>query len=185
MQGKKSIAVTWTDPTSDGGSPITGYDVYCSLADPPSTSGTPSATASGAAATSATVSGTNVKSTYFCVVTAVNAQGQSAASALATKPPDTTTTTVVCKPKKVAVGTPATCTAKVKDTTTASDVPTGTVSWTAASGAFGNGGVCTLSAATCSVTYTPSTTATATVTGTYSGSSAQKASAGSGKLKVS
>ncbi len=184
-QGKKSIAVTWTDPTSNGGSPITGYDVYCSFTDPPSTSGTPSATAAGAAATSATVNGTNKKSTYFCVVTAVNAQGQSAASALATRPPDTTTTTVVCKPKTVAVGKPATCTAKVKDTVTASVKPTGTVAWTAGSGAFGSGGVCTLSAATCSVTYTPSAAGNPTITGTYSGSSAQKASAGRAKLKVS
>src|SRR5581483_12136403 len=77
--GNGSILVQWTDPASNGGSAITGYDVYCSTANPPSISGAPSQTASGAAATSATVSGlTNTP--YFCRVTAVNANGQSAPS---------------------------------------------------------------------------------------------------------
>ena len=55
LQGKKSIGVTWTDPTDDGGTPITGYDVYCATTDPSPTTGTPTVTVSGATASSATV----------------------------------------------------------------------------------------------------------------------------------
>jgi fibronectin type 3 domain-containing protein len=75
-----AIALQWTDPTNDGGSAITEYDVYCSTTNPPSTGDTPSATVSGADATSLTVTGLTNDAEYFCVVTAVNAMGQSAAS---------------------------------------------------------------------------------------------------------
>ncbi len=78
--GNAQIGLSWTDPTSNGGSAITGYDVYCSTTSPPATTGTPSATASGATATSATVSTLSNGTQYFCVVTAVNVDGQSVAS---------------------------------------------------------------------------------------------------------
>jgi fibronectin type III domain protein/Big-like domain-containing protein len=182
--GKKSIAVKWTDPASNGGSPITGYDVYCSTSSSPSTSGTPSATVSGATATSATVTGTSKKSTYYCVVTAANAQGQSAASPVAsTKGLDKTKTTVACAPKKVATGVKATCTAKVSDSTTKSATASGTVAWSGGTGSFGNPS-CTLSAGSCSVSFTPSAKGTQTITATFSGNGTQATSKGTGKLKV-
>jgi hypothetical protein len=183
LQGKKSIAVTWTDPTNNGGSTITGYDVYCSTTSPPSTSGTPSATASGATATSATVTGLTKGATYYCVVTAVNAQGQSAASPVAVKPPDTTKTTVTCKPKKLATAKTATCTAKVADVTTAKDKPTGTVTWSGGTGSFGHP-TCTLSAGSCTDTFVPSATGTQTITATFSGNASQASSTGKATLKV-
>jgi hypothetical protein len=78
--GSGSIALVWTAPVDDGGSAITGYNLFCApgiLA--PSTSGTPTGTA-GAGDTSKTVSGLTGGTEYTCVVTAVNAAGQSAAS---------------------------------------------------------------------------------------------------------
>jgi titin len=90
-EGQGSIAVGWTDPSDDGGASISGYDVYCSTSSSPSTSGTPNATASGATAASALVSGLTDGTQYFCVVTAVNTDGQSAQSSPAVSAtPETT-----------------------------------------------------------------------------------------------
>jgi len=48
--GNGTVTLGWTDPASDVGSVITGYDAYCSSTSPPSTSGTPSASVSRATA---------------------------------------------------------------------------------------------------------------------------------------
>jgi len=77
-----TLDITWSPPSSSGDLSITGYDLYCSTVNPPSTSGTPSATASGASATSASVTGLNGGTVYYCVVTAVSALGQSNASSV-------------------------------------------------------------------------------------------------------
>jgi Fibronectin type III domain/Bacterial Ig-like domain (group 3) len=184
VQGKKSIAVKWVDPTSNGGSPITGYDVYCSTSSNPSTSGTPSATVSGATATTATVKGIKKGDSYYCVVTAVNVKGQSAPSPVASKPADTTKTAVTCKPKKAVTGKATTCTAKVTDVSNASDKASGTVAWSGGTGSFGSGGTCTLSAGSCSLGYTPSASGTQTLTAQFSGNTTQAPSSGTVKLKV-
>ncbi|MGH9122212.1 MAG: fibronectin type III domain-containing protein, partial [Acidimicrobiales bacterium] len=74
--GNGTITLGFTDPASNGNSPITGYDAYCAVGTP-STSGTPSGTVSGASASSVTVSDLTDGTNYTCVVTAVNAIGQS------------------------------------------------------------------------------------------------------------
>ncbi|HXW33237.1 MAG TPA: fibronectin type III domain-containing protein [Acidimicrobiales bacterium] len=78
---KTTATVSWTAPVLTGGSAITGYDVYDSTTNPPSTSGTPNAKGKKTAK-DAKVKKLKAGDTYYFVVTAVNAQGQSAASAV-------------------------------------------------------------------------------------------------------
>ncbi len=113
-----SLTVGWTDPSSNGGLAITGYDIYCSTTDPPVTSGTPNASVSGASTTSGIVTGLTNGSNYYCVVTAVNSNGQSVPSPVESGTPDIAETTVACTPKAVDVGGTTTCTAKVENETT-------------------------------------------------------------------
>jgi hypothetical protein len=74
----QSIVVAWSAPNYIGDPALTGYDVYCSTGTP-DPSGTPTAT-TDAATTSATIPGVAAHTTENCVVTAVNAGGQSDAS---------------------------------------------------------------------------------------------------------
>jgi titin len=74
-----SITVEWSAPDSNGGSDITGYHVYCSTTGSPSTSDTPTAT-TDASTTSTQITGLTRGTHEACVVTAVNAAGQSAPS---------------------------------------------------------------------------------------------------------
>jgi titin len=68
--GDRSVALSWTAPASDGGSPVTGYRVTPYLG---STAQTPVDT--GSAATEFTVTGLTNGSTYTFTVAAVNAVG--------------------------------------------------------------------------------------------------------------
>ena len=78
--GNGTVTLNWSAPASDGGSPITGYHVYDSTSQGgENTSGTPACTG-GAAATTCTVNGLGNGTTYYFVVTALNAAGQSVAS---------------------------------------------------------------------------------------------------------
>ena len=78
--GNGSVTVNWTGPSSNGGSPITGYAVYDSTtAGGENTTGSPACTASGAGATSCTVSAFS-NGTYYFVVVASNGAGASASS---------------------------------------------------------------------------------------------------------
>jgi hypothetical protein len=97
--------------------------------------------------------------------------------------PDKTKTTVKCAPKKGKVGKVDTCTATVADTTHPTTKPTGTVTWTGGTGAFGSP-TCTVSAGKCTDTFTPSAKGVSTLKASYGGGATDAASSGTAKLKV-
>ncbi|HXW35177.1 MAG TPA: fibronectin type III domain-containing protein, partial [Acidimicrobiales bacterium] len=178
----KKITVTWVAPSSNGGSPITGYDIYASTTNPPSTSGTPSATA-GPSATSVILKKLKSKNTYYVVVVAVNSVGSSPPSSVASTR-DSTNTTLSCVPKTVGLDSITTCSATVSDVTVPANTPSGTVSFAASgSGAFSSS-ACTLSGGTCSVTYTPSARGVHTITAIAQANSQQRTSTGSFRVIV-
>ena len=78
--GNGQITVSWTAPTSDGGSVITGYDVYSGTS-PGHESTTPvNSKLVPATARSYTATGLKNGTRYYLIVRAVNAAGKSAAS---------------------------------------------------------------------------------------------------------
>jgi large repetitive protein len=83
VRGSLSATVSWTAPSSNGGSVITGYTVSCT-AGSTTVSGTGTATGTSAVVTKL-VNGT----TYTCSVTAKNAKGTSVASSTQTVTPAT------------------------------------------------------------------------------------------------
>jgi len=84
--GNAQVIVSWPVQTSDGGSPITGYNVYRAT-----TSGGESAPPIGpnVSGTSFTDTGLTNGTTYYYTVTAVNAVGESPQSAEASATPQT------------------------------------------------------------------------------------------------
>ena len=85
--GNAQASLTWTAPSSNGGSSITGYNIYVGTATG-AESGTP-VNASPVIGTSYTVTGLVNGTPYFFVVKAVNAVGESAASNEASTTPAT------------------------------------------------------------------------------------------------
>lgn len=87
--GDAQVSLSWNAPSSNGGSAITGYDVYRGS----SSGGEGSAPiATGIASTSYTDSTVSNGNTYYYYVTAVNSVGGSAASNEASATPATSTT---------------------------------------------------------------------------------------------
>jgi Fibronectin type III domain len=85
--GNGQVALSWTAPSSNGGSPITGYNVYRGTT-AGGESGTPVAT--GVTGTTFTDTGLTNGTTYFYTVAAVNAVGVSPQSGEASATPQPT-----------------------------------------------------------------------------------------------
>jgi hypothetical protein len=77
VAGNTQVVLSWTAPASNGGSAITGYDVYKGTS-PGAESATPVAT--GVSSTSYTVTGLTNGTTYYFTVEALNVAGNSASS---------------------------------------------------------------------------------------------------------
>ena len=76
--GNSQISLSWATPSSDGGSPVTGYDVYIGTS-PGGESASP-VNVSPVTGTSDTVTGLTNGTTYYATVEAINALGHSPAS---------------------------------------------------------------------------------------------------------
>jgi len=83
--GSSQVSLSWTAPQSDGGSPVTSYNVYQGTFQG-GESKTPVTTATG---TSVTVTGLTNGTTYYFTVAAVNATGQGPPSGEASATPET------------------------------------------------------------------------------------------------
>ncbi|MDE1768930.1 MAG: fibronectin type III domain-containing protein [Thaumarchaeota archaeon] len=116
--GNGQISLSWNQPSSNGGSTITGYNVYRGTT-PGGEGATPIVT--GLTTTSYTDSGLTNGQTYYYTVTAVNTVGQSSASNEASATPQQTPTlsvSVTTDKSSYSRGTTAHITVKVTSNST-------------------------------------------------------------------
>jgi predicted phage tail protein len=94
VPGDSQVSLSWTAPTSNGGSAITGYNIYRGT-----TAGGESATpiATGVTSTSFVDTGVTNGQTYYYVIRAVNSAGASSASNEANATPTASTSTPFAK----------------------------------------------------------------------------------------
>src|SRR2546425_2911706 len=112
-------------------------------------------------------------------------QGTSSNDNNGTHAKDYTSSSVACSPSTIASGGKSTCTATVPDTTTASNTPTGAVSFTSSNPGVGTVATnCTLSAGTCTADFAGVAAGTTTVTGTYGGDSSHTGSSGTSNVII-
>ncbi len=131
------------------------------------------------AATAVHLQNANIVSNGIAVVT-TNQDGS-----YGTPPRDNTSTTVACSPSSILAGETSTCTVTVVDTTTASNTPTGTVSFVATGVVTPSSASCNLASGNCTVTFTGTVAGTASVTGAYGGDLTHNASvAGAATITV-
>ena len=98
---------------------------------------------------------------------------------------DYTSSIIACSPSTVPSGGASTCTATVPDSTTASNIPTGTVSFRSSNPEVGTvAASCTLSGGKCTADFRGIAAGTATVTGTYGGDSGHNGSSGSSNVVI-
>ncbi len=183
------ITLSWQTPASDGGSPITGYEIYRGTS--PNSEGF--LTKSGVVTSYADTSVTRGIA-YYYEIAALNYAGEGSFSneASAATAKRATTTDVSCSLASVPVNAPTTCTATVTDTSSGMFItPTGTVSFTSsvATSTFSPAEICTLTgsaaSATCSVTYTQTgSNTTPTITASYAGDTNHSSASGSFNLTV-
>ena len=104
VAGNSAVALSWTAPASNGGSPVTGYTV----------TGSPAGSCSTTGALTCTVSGLTNGVAHTFTVTATNTAGTSSASASASATPQVWTQSGVALPgggsAAVQVGAPPGCT---------------------------------------------------------------------------
>ncbi|MGH9120967.1 MAG: choice-of-anchor Q domain-containing protein, partial [Acidimicrobiales bacterium] len=176
--GNGTIALMWSAPSFDGGLPLTGYDAYCSAADPPPTT-TPSATA-GPTTTTVTVSGLTNGTPYFCAITASNtaatfpATGPSALSNVLSATPNAKVasklTLSLVPPTSPGGALGVTATVAPANPNPSSPIPTGTVRFTITGvTCAGGSNTVTLVAGSATCTFTTSSAFQARVS--YSGDS--------------
>src|SRR6266487_3590928 len=92
---------------------------------------------------------------------------------------DNTSTSVACSPTTIVPTGTSTCAATVTDTTTASNVPGGSLSFTSSDTTVGTVvASCSLTGGSCTVAFTGVASGSATVTGTYTGDSTHNGSTG-------
>lgn len=111
--GAGSVALGWSAPASDGGSPVTGYDVYAATASGGQGDTPLNATQLPTSATSYTATGLVNGQTYFFTVRARNDVGRSAPSNEASAVPWTPSGIVYDGEQLVASGFPLVASARV------------------------------------------------------------------------